>query len=194
MKKVGGVLVVVALLVGLLVLDASPAASAVNPVKHTVYCYDGEYHMTWKVREPFALFRDMRILHLSRPGDWYINYRRTRATMYEDAPGNTDATLVLRVTVKWTYILSDRVRRQTYTESIDLAGDCQPVGPSPSPSPSPSPNPLPLPSCDPAYPTVCIPPPPPDLNCDNVPYTDFAVLPPDPHGFDGDNDGIGCET
>ncbi|MGF1665705.1 MAG: thermonuclease family protein [Acidimicrobiia bacterium] len=48
--------------------------------------------------------------------------------------------------------------------------------------------------CDPSYPTVCIPPPPPDLNCDDVPYDDFAVLEPDPHGFDGNNDGVGCQT
>jgi len=48
--------------------------------------------------------------------------------------------------------------------------------------------------CDPAYPTVCIPPPPPDLDCADVPYTNFQVLPPDPQGFDGDGDGVGCET
>jgi hypothetical protein len=36
-------------------------------------------------------------------------------------------------------------------------------------------------NCDPSYPTVCIPPPPPDLNCADVPYTHFEVLPPDPH-------------
>jgi micrococcal nuclease len=48
--------------------------------------------------------------------------------------------------------------------------------------------------CDASYPTVCIPPPPPDLNCRDVPYRNFKVLPPDPHGFDGDHDGIGCET
>jgi len=47
--------------------------------------------------------------------------------------------------------------------------------------------------CDPAYPTVCIPPPPPDLDCGEIPYRRFEVLPPDPHGFDGDRDGIGCE-
>lgn len=23
---------------------------------------------------------------------------------------------------------------------------------------------------------------------------DFTVLEPDPHGFDGDNDGVGCES
>jgi hypothetical protein len=49
-------------------------------------------------------------------------------------------------------------------------------------------------NCDPSYPTVCIQPRPPDLNCKDVPYTNFKVLPPDPHGFDGDHDGIGCET
>jgi cardiolipin hydrolase len=50
------------------------------------------------------------------------------------------------------------------------------------------------PSCDPSYPTVCIPPPPPDLDCKDIPYRNFPVLPPDPHRFDGDKDGIGCET
>jgi micrococcal nuclease len=40
---------------------------------------------------------------------------------------------------------------------------------------------------------VCIPPPPPDLDCGDIPYKRFRVLPPDPHRFDGDNDGIGCE-
>jgi len=47
--------------------------------------------------------------------------------------------------------------------------------------------------CDPSYPTVCIPPPPPDLDCADIPYRNFKVLPPDPHHFDGDHDGIGCE-
>jgi hypothetical protein len=49
--------------------------------------------------------------------------------------------------------------------------------------------------CDPSYPDVCIPSPPPDLNCDDegVPEN-FEVSGSDPHGFDGDNDGIGCES
>lgn len=49
-------------------------------------------------------------------------------------------------------------------------------------------------TCDPSYPTVCIPPPPPNLNCGSIPYQDFTVLEPDPHGFDRDNDGMGCES
>jgi hypothetical protein len=49
--------------------------------------------------------------------------------------------------------------------------------------------------CDSSYPDLCIPPPPPDLDCDDdsVPEN-FQVLPPDPHGFDSDNDGIGCDS
>ena len=48
--------------------------------------------------------------------------------------------------------------------------------------------------CDSSYPDVCISSPPPDLNCSDISYKDFKVLPPDPHGFDRDGDGIGCES
>lgn len=48
--------------------------------------------------------------------------------------------------------------------------------------------------CDPSYPTVCIPPPPPDLDCGDISYRRFTVLAPDPHHFDADHDGIGCES
>jgi PKD repeat protein len=49
-------------------------------------------------------------------------------------------------------------------------------------------------SCDPSYPNLCIPPPMPFLTCDDVEASNFEVNPPDLHGFDVDNDGIGCET
>jgi len=48
--------------------------------------------------------------------------------------------------------------------------------------------------CDASYPAVCIRPPPPDLDCGQISYRNFKVLPPDPHRFDGDHDGIGCES
>jgi micrococcal nuclease len=48
--------------------------------------------------------------------------------------------------------------------------------------------------CDPAYPGVCIPSPPPDLDCADISYRHFQVLAPDPQNFDGDHNGIGCET
>ena len=49
-------------------------------------------------------------------------------------------------------------------------------------------------NCDPSYPDFCIPPPPPDLDCKDIPQKRFTVLQPDPHRFDGDKDGIGCES
>lgn len=48
--------------------------------------------------------------------------------------------------------------------------------------------------CDPSYPTVCIPSPPPDLDCGDISFRRFQVLAPDPHHFDADHDGIGCES
>lgn len=47
--------------------------------------------------------------------------------------------------------------------------------------------------CEPAYPTICVPSPPPDLDCPEISFQNFQVLPPDPHGFDADGDGRGCE-
>ena len=49
-------------------------------------------------------------------------------------------------------------------------------------------------NCDPSYPDVCIPPYPPDLDCGEIPYKNFKVTGSDPHRFDGDKDGIGCES
>lgn len=48
-------------------------------------------------------------------------------------------------------------------------------------------------NCDPSYSDVCIPPSPPDLDCGEIPFRRFKVLPPDPHRFDGNQDGVGCE-
>lgn len=69
--------------------------------------------------------------------------------------------------------------------------------PTPPPTATRTPRPTSTPTgggCDPSYPTVCIAPPPPKLNCKDVPHRRFQVLPPDPHGFDRDKDGIGCES
>jgi micrococcal nuclease len=48
--------------------------------------------------------------------------------------------------------------------------------------------------CDSSYPDVCIPPYPPDLDCGEISFKNFRVIGSDPHGFDRDNDGIGCES
>jgi hypothetical protein len=74
-----------------------------------------------------------------------------------------------------------------------LGFSCLSNGGPPPPPPPPSGG-----KCAASYPTVCIPPPPPDLNCGDIPYRNFRVrwdVPgPDPHHFDGDHDGVGCET
>ncbi len=51
--------------------------------------------------------------------------------------------------------------------------------------------------CAPSYPTLCIPVGIDDLDCSDVwrlyKARNFKVLRPDPHRFDRDKDGIGCE-
>lgn len=50
--------------------------------------------------------------------------------------------------------------------------------------------------CDPSYPNFCLAPSwvIGDLDCGDIGYRRFTVYPPDSHGFDGDHDGIGCES
>jgi hypothetical protein len=48
-------------------------------------------------------------------------------------------------------------------------------------------------ACDPSYPTHCIPVGVADLDCADVGAKNFPVRGPDPHRFDVDHDGRGCE-
>ena len=74
--------------------------------------------------------------------------------------------------------------------TLDLLVDSEEAAP-----PDPPPAPIqPGPTCDSSYPDFCIPPPPPDLNCDDISQNDFTVIGDDPHQFDDDSDGIGCES
>ncbi|MDQ3693056.1 MAG: thermonuclease family protein [Chloroflexota bacterium] len=76
-----------------------------------------------------------------------------------------------------------------------------PSVPAPAVAPPPSapapvvqqPVPAPAGNCDPSYPTLCLPSFP-DLDCGEITARRFPVLSPDPHGFDGDGDGVGCES
>jgi endonuclease YncB( thermonuclease family) len=73
------------------------------------------------------------------------------------------------------------------SQLADESAEPMPAVPSAPPAePAPS-------GCDSSYPDFCIPPPPPDLDCDQVNGNTFAVRPPDSHGFDGNGDGVGCE-
>lgn len=77
----------------------------------------------------------------------------------------------------------------TATATMAPTLTASPVPPTPTRTATPRP-----PNCHPSYPTVCIPPPSPDLDCGQIPYRNFTVLRPDVHRFDGDGDGVGCET
>jgi micrococcal nuclease len=48
-------------------------------------------------------------------------------------------------------------------------------------------------NCDPNYRGACISSYPPDLDCTDVPAAGFRSVGTDPHGFDGDGDGVACE-
>lgn len=83
------------------------------------------------------------------------------------------------------------------------AAVCAPPTPPPTPPPPPPPPPAPAAAqppgdirvgCDPAYPTVCLAASP-DVDCGEISFRYFPVLPPDPHRLDGsDEDGIACES
>jgi endonuclease YncB( thermonuclease family) len=83
--------------------------------------------------------------------------------------------------------------------SAGLWGGCRaasPVTTTTAPATTPTTT-SPVGNCTPSYPDVCIPPPPPDLDCGQIPFKGsrvrYDVPSPDPHRFDGDRDGIGCE-
>ena len=77
-------------------------------------------------------------------------------------------------------------------------------GAPPTPVPTPTPVqiaplvPQPPSNCEASYPDFCIPIGSADLNCGDIQWRRFTVrwdvANPDPHGFDGDADGIGCES
>jgi hypothetical protein len=48
-------------------------------------------------------------------------------------------------------------------------------------------------NCDAAYPDFCISQSLSNLKCQDVKQHNFKVLPPDPHNFDRNKDGVGCE-
>lgn len=53
--------------------------------------------------------------------------------------------------------------------------------------------PAPAAGCHPSYPTLCLQNFP-DLDCRDIGARRFSVVPPNPHGFDGVGDGVGCES
>ena len=95
------------------------------------------------------------------------------------------ATFPPDVKYESTFLLAQTHAR---AEGLGLWSACVDAGLAPTgPPPSPGGD------CDPSYPDVCIPPPPPDLDCADIIYANFRTIGTDPHGFDGNNDGEACE-
>ncbi|MDW3213441.1 MAG: hypothetical protein R8G01_05550 [Ilumatobacteraceae bacterium] len=110
----------------------------------------------------------------------YLNSNNTRTHLVADHLGTLDADIYQPAT-------NSGVAKRL----VDTRTEAPPPTTTTTPPATTTTTTVP-PSCDPSYPTVCIPPPPPDLNCGDITHRNFVVLQPDPHNFDGNNDGIGC--
>jgi len=137
-----------------------------------------------------------RLLRYVLEGDTFVNY----ALVVEGYA--TAATYPPDVACSETFLGAEREARDGCkgfwcpTPTVPPPTLPPPTLPPPTlpPPPPPPPTSPPAANCHKSYPTVCIPPPPPDLDCGDISFRRFTVLPPDPHRFDGDNDGIGCES
>lgn len=176
------------------------------------------------VTDPGALDVDHMVplqnAHLSGGWDWLSDQRRSYANDLSDpdhliavtASANRSkgargpeewkppaTTYWCRYAVDWIEVKSTWALTVTSAEWTALVGmlDACPDGApaiSPATAGTPTPAGTPVVGCDPSYPGVCVPPPPPDLNCGDILDRNFAVVGSDPHGFDANNDGVGCES
>jgi micrococcal nuclease len=103
--------------------------------------------------------------------------------------------------VKYTDGLFLPAQQAAREAGLGLWGGAPPT-PAPTPVPTPAPIvpliPQPPSNCEPSYPDFCLPIGSADLDCGEVQWRRFTVrwdVPnPDPHRFDGDGDGVGCES
>ena len=128
-------------------------------------------------------------------------YGRTLAYVYRASDGDFVNAAMVRDGYASAYTVPPNVahadefvalQREARDANRGLWGAC-PVG-APAPAPAAPPPPASTGNCDPSYPDVCIPPAPPDLDCGDVAYRRFRVVGSDPHRFDADHDGVGCES
>jgi micrococcal nuclease len=138
------------------------------------------------VSETDSFGRLLRYVWLSTDTGWLlINEELVRRGFASASPYPPD--------VNHQFLL-ELAEREARSDEVGLWGPTPtPATVAPTPTPVPPVAPPPATNCDPSYPTVCIPPYPPDLDCGDITFRRFQVLPPDPHGFDGNHDGVGCE-
>jgi micrococcal nuclease len=128
-------------------------------------------------------------------------YGRTLAYVYRSNDGEFVNAAMVRDGYASAYTVPPNVahadefvalQREARDGNRGLWGAC-PVDAPPAPTQALV-TPPPSGSCDPSYPDVCIPPAPPDLDCGDVSFRRFRVVGSDPHRFDADHDGVGCES
>lgn len=132
---------------------------------------------------------------LTRDGDDRDHY--DRLLRYIDV-GSADAGLTLiqeglaiaRYDSRDGYGFHTREPAYIAAEQASAQQTCAEVVPEPA-QPAPA-VPQPEADCDPNY-TPCVPPYPPDINCSDISFP-VRVIGSDPHGFDADGDGFGCEA
>lgn len=100
------------------------------------------------------------------------------------------ARATVEVTVAQSVVVSEEIQlvREGGTWRIKDSGKCASALPEPILERTPSAK------CERNYPTICVPPFPPKISCSEIPFKDFPVLFDDPHDFDIDQDGRGCES
>lgn len=184
---VGAAVVVVVLVAASVVTASGGVVSPPAAPQDLAAAADGrDLHVTW--RKPASSGG-------AAIGSYTLQYRRTTRTTWRtltvDEGRAATVTGLNRGAFRIRVAAVNRIGRG---EWATITADNRPPEPTPTPGPTPTPAPTPNPSCDASYPTVCIPPPPPDLDCGEIQYANFTVVGTDPHGFDGDNDGIGCES
>jgi len=148
------------------------------------------------VKDESEVDRFDRLLRYVFVGDVFVNYEMVRAGYATSGswPPDTDCDQVFATTYNQAIINMAGLWAPTSTPKPYVASTKTPGNKLPLVIVVPTDAPIVNGNCDPSYPTVCIPPSPPDLDCKDVPYKRFKVLQPDPHGFDRDHDGIGCES
>jgi micrococcal nuclease len=141
-----------------------------------------------------------RLLRYVFVGDKFVNYELVRLGLAESGtwePDNAcDATFkAAQQTARannvgmWIPTATIKPYVAPVPTSTTVSNEAGLVGGGTSPTSAVSSS-----NCDPSYPTVCIPPPPPDLDCKDISFRRFKVIGSDPHHFDSDGDGIGCES
>jgi hypothetical protein len=170
-------------------LKTAGVTEGCNPPAKDMYC--GERSVTRGEMAAF-LVRAMGYVD-SGGGDLFTDDNGSIFENAIDKLGTAGVTLGCNPPDNDMYCPGDPVTRGQMAAFLTRALNLTPVVPPPRPTTTTTTTTT-TPACDPSYPTVCIKPPPPDLDCPDIPYTNFKVIGSDPHRFDGDNDGVGCET